>query len=317
MLDRVLSNWPLKLLSMALAFAIWVSVTGETRVVQDFQVPVAIAVPGELILASTLPNTATVRLRGSEGMMRRVDRLPMVLSVDLTDADEGNQDVQLSRSILEGIPRGLEVEFIDPDRLSLALDRRLRRQLPVEPVFLGQPPDGFIKYGSSSDPEFLVVEGPVSELESVEVIHTNGILLDRRRSPFTVQVSVAPEGEFVRVLDPSTVQVRVDVDASPVEKSFEDLPIFVTGTMIHSTTVAPDKLNVTLSGPPSLIVPLLPEQIRLVADVTNLAPSVEKQQVEVRVEFVDVPIEDRTRISVKSPKDRTVSVLIGEGRTDI
>jgi YbbR domain-containing protein len=317
MLDRVLSNWPLKLLSMALAFAIWVSVTGETRVVQDFQVPVAIAVPGELILASTLPNTATVRLRGSEGMMRRVDRLPMVLSVDLTDADEGNQDVQLSRSILEGIPRGPEVEFIDPDRLSLALDRRLRRQLPVEPVFLGQPPDGFIKYGSSSDPEFLVVEGPVSELESVEVIHTNGILLDRRRSPFTVQVSVAPEGEFVRVLDPSTVQVRVDVDASPVEKSFEDLPIFVTGTMIHSTTVAPDKLNVTLSGPPSLIVPLLPEQIRLVADVTNLAPSVEKQQVEVRVEFVDVPIEDRTRISVKSPKDRTVSVLIGEGRTDI
>jgi len=314
MLDRALSNWPIKLLSTALAFAIWVSVTGETRVVRDFSVPVAIAVSGDLILASSPPNTATVRLRGSESLMRRVD--PMVLSVDLTDADEGKQDVQLSRSILEGIPRGLEVEFIDPDRLSLALDRRLRRQLPVEPVFLGQPPDGFTLYGSSPDPEFLVVEGPVSELESVEVIRTNGILLDRRRSPFTVQVAVVPEGDFVRVVDPSTVEVRVDVDASPVDKSFEAIPVIVTGT-IHSTTVAPATLNLTVAGPPFLIDPLLPEQIRLVADVTNLAPSVEKQQVEVRVEYVDIPIEDLDHISVKSISKRKVSVLIGEGRNDI
>ena len=93
MLERVLRNWPLKLLSLALAFAIWVAVTGENRVVQDVSVPVEISVSEELILASTPPNTATVRLGGSESLMRRLNRLPMVLSVDLTDAVEGDHEL--------------------------------------------------------------------------------------------------------------------------------------------------------------------------------------------------------------------------------
>jgi YbbR domain-containing protein len=315
MLERVLRNWPLKLLSLALAFASWVAVTGENRVVQDVSVPVEISVSEELILASTPPNTATVRLGGSESLMRRLNRLPMVLSVDLTDAVEGDQDVQLSETILEGIPRGLEVDFIDPDRLSVVLDRRLRRELPVELAFLGQPPEGFHFYDASSSPETLLVEGPVSELEQVEVIRTTPIRLDRRESPFTIRVAAVPEGGHVQVVDPSPIEVRVEVDASPVERRFEAIPVRVTGT-IHSNSSTPAALNVTLSGPPSLIEPLLPEQIRIVADVTDLVPSVEAQQVVVEVEFVDVPVEDLARISVKSINQREVAVRIGEGRND-
>ena len=62
MLERVLANWPLKLLSAALAFAIWVFVTGEKRIVQDFSVPLDIRLPDSRILTETPPNTVTVRL---------------------------------------------------------------------------------------------------------------------------------------------------------------------------------------------------------------------------------------------------------------
>ena len=48
MLDRVLVNWPLKLFAVSLAFAIWVFVSGEDSIVQDFDVPLDLQLPNKL-----------------------------------------------------------------------------------------------------------------------------------------------------------------------------------------------------------------------------------------------------------------------------
>ena len=145
MLDRILTNWPLKVLAIVLAFAIWVSVTGEKRTLQDFQVPLEVRVADELVLASTPPNTVTVRLRGSESLLRRLDPLPIVVRADLTDASTGEQDVQLSAGDIGGLPRGVEVDFIDPDRIRVVIAacrryirigeafRHLKREAPMHP----------------------------------------------------------------------------------------------------------------------------------------------------------------------------------------
>jgi len=298
MLERLLANWPLKLLAVALAFAIWVSVTGETVVVQDFTVPLELQLPETKMVASSLPTTVTVRLRGQEGVMRRFDPVPMALRVDLRGAQEGEQDVQLLSRDLVGVPREVEVDFIDPDRLNLKLDERLRVELPVEPTFLGQPPEGFTFYGARVRPDTVVVEGPKSQLSTVEVLRTNPIRLDNRTEPFSLRVTAVPEDSYVRMLDPGPIEVAVDVDASPVERAFDEVPVVVRGGT-GDDHAEPSTVRVVLSGPPRLIDALAPEQVAVIADVTRLEPGT-VQDVPLEIDLSGISSEEQSRISVKS-----------------
>jgi YbbR domain-containing protein len=315
MLDRLLANWPLKLLALGLAFAIWVSVTGEKRVVQDFSLPLEIELSPERVLASPTPHTVTVRLRGVESVMRRLDPVPMTLQVDLRETAPGGHEVQLTNEDLSNVPRGVDVEFIDPDRLSLVVERRLRSELDVEVAFLGQPPDGYHFYGAEIVPAKIVVEGPESQVEPLAEVRTNPIRLDQRTEPFVARVGAVPEGQFVRVVDPRPLEVRVDVDAEPEDRIFRGIPVVVIGGG-EGSRATPDQLDVTISGPPHLVDRILPDQIRLVADVSDLEPSSRGQAVDVRVEVVDVPARSAARIADKAPSQRQVSVVVtGDNRS--
>jgi len=311
MLDRVLSNWPLKLLAVALAFFIWVSITGENRVVQDFSLPLEIELSDETVLVSQTPNTVTVRLRGPESLMRRLDPVPMGLQVDLGDAAPGDHDVQFTSADLVNVPRGAEVEFIDPARISLSLEQRLRRELDVEVNFLGQPPAGFTFYGADVLPRSILVEGPVSEVEPLEVVRTNPIRLDRRTEPFEARAAAVPEGAHVRVIDPRPLEVRVDVDAAPVERRFDEIPVQLdVGGVGQVTTEA---VTVTLSGPPSAVDRVRPEQIRVLAGVGEAEAGAGPLDVDLRVEFTGIPARELARITVKSLSHRRVTVRLAGG----
>ena len=311
MLERLLSHWPLKVLAVALAFVIWVAVTGEQSVLQEFAVPLEILLPETRILTVDTPTTVTVRLKGAESRMRRTSGLSMKLRVDLSDASLGEQDVVLSPSDLRGVPGGVDIEFIDPDRLRLTVDRRARRELLVEPTFIGQPPEGFEFYGARLNPERLTVEGPASEVDSLEILRTNPIRLDMRRQPFTTPVSAVPDAPHVRVIAPRPVEVRVDVDAAPVERKFEGIAVERIGAQ-GAVEIEPETLTIVLTGPPALVDRIVPDQLRLVADVTGLEPRTTAHEVEVRVDFVDVPIEELSRIGVKSIWPRKVRAVITE-----
>jgi YbbR domain-containing protein len=315
MFDRLLANWPLKLLALGLAFAIWVSVTGEKRVVQDFSLPLEIELSADRVLASPTPNTVTVRLRGVESVMRRLDPVPMTVQVDLRDTPPGGHEAQLTNAELSNVPRGVDVEFIDPDRLSLVVERRLRRELDVEVAFLGQPPEGYHFYGAEIIPAKILVEGPETQVEPLAEVHTNPIRLDQRTEPFVARVGAIPEGQFVRVVDPRPLEVRVDVDAEPEDRTFRGVPVIVIGGG-EGSRATPEQLDVTISGPPALVDRILPDQIRLVADVSELQPSNRGQAVDVRVEFVDVPARAAARIADREPSQRQVSVIVtGDNRS--
>ncbi|MCP3982522.1 MAG: hypothetical protein GY716_24745 [bacterium] len=313
MLDALISNWPLKLLAFALAFAIWVTVTGEHRIVKDFPVPLELDLSASRIVTVDLPNTVTVRLRGSESLMRRVDSLPMELKVDLQDVDPGERDVLLGESDLLGVPRGVEVEFIDPDRLSLEIEQRTYRELPVDLTFLGQPPEGFAFYDAAVTPTRLTVEGPESEVEPLQQLSTNPIRLDQRRQPFDLEVGVVPDGANVRVVDPSPLRVHVEVHPTRVERVVEDVVVALEGQLFE-TTIEPSLINVTLSGPPAAVESVLPDQIVALVDVTGLGPSARAVSLPLTVEFLELEARHARFLSIKSASRRTVKVTVSGNR---
>ncbi len=237
----------------------------------------------------------------------------MELGVELGDLPAGPRDVRLSTSDLLGVPRGVDVDYIDPPSVSVQLDERGRLKFPIDVTFLGQPPQGYAFYGVRVAPNELTLEGPLSHLGLVESLRTEPVRLDQRTEPFTATINAVPGHPSLHVVETTPIKVDVEVDVAPVERTFTDVPIEAVG-QVYQTSVSPAHTAVTLSGPPALLSALRARQLRLVVDVSEFTPFDQPRQVPVRLDLVDVPVEHISRISMKTVGRREASVLVSERR---
>lgn len=314
MLERVFRNWPLKLLALGLAFAIWIAVTGENRVLQVHDVPLEVDLRDDCVLAGRVPAQVAVTLRGPASLIARLRPPSMEFRVDLRDAAPGKRTVQLDAEGLRGLPPDVEVVQVEPSRLQLVIDRRMRRTVPVVPLIVGAPPAGFAFYGARAQPDTLVVEGPAAEVGALDRLRTDPIHLDGRIAPFDAQVGAVPDGPASRVLDPSPLKVHVDVDAAPGRRTIDGVPVVFAG-QTFAATAQPSTVRVVLSGPSGLLARIEPAQVRAVAELGGLAPGSEPHVVPVRVELLGIPASDLARIAVRSVSQARVTVRLSSRRT--
>lgn len=313
-LFRVLvRRWPLKLLSLGLAVIVWAAVTGENPIVQDYKVPLDVAVGSQWLVSGPPPSAANVRLRGTESLLRRVDPLALGLRVDLRSAGAGEHNVQLGAAQMTGVPQGVDVESVEPGRVKVVLAKKLRRMLPVVPAVSGSTAPGYATYGFEVSPDTVEVEGPAAKLETVTRVRTDAIPLDGRSASFTVRVNALPESAALRVLDPRPLDVRVVLDVAPREMAFDGIPVAFTGQAYEAVAVPPT-VRVVIAGPPAALSRLRSRQIRAVADLTGLGPRSGLQSAPVRVDLSAVPERDRPLLSVKSASRPRVDVRVSPRR---
>jgi hypothetical protein len=265
MRERLLVDWPLKLLALLLAFGLWVSIIGQDGTLRDVVVPLEVNFGQERIAAIPPPTTVTVRLEGPQRTLRRLDALTLAVRLDMRDAAPGEREVSLLRSHLTGVPRGVDVALFDPDRLRLVVARRAERELDVVPEFLGSPSAGHALYGFVVQPARVSVEGPQEDVDALRRLHTEPIPLEGRSAPFVARVGLRPEHPGVRVMDAERVRVEVLVESAPVEAVLEALPVEVGGG--GAAQVSPSAVRVTLDGPAWLLERLDPARIAAIAEV--------------------------------------------------
>jgi YbbR domain-containing protein len=308
MRERLLRDWPLKLLALALAFAIWISITGQDRTLRDVVVPLEIDFGSERIAEVAPPTAVTVRLEGPQTTVRKLDPLRLAVRIDVRDAPLGQREFPLTTSHLTGVPRGVDVSRFDPDRVGLVLTRRGQREVEIEPELVGGPPEGHTLYGVSITPTTVAVEGPQSAVDAMRGLRTEAIPLELQTAPFTVDVGLVPEHPLVRVIDADDVEVEVLVDAAPVEQVFDAVPVGLPFTSTGSVTLRPSTVRVVLAGPPWLIDELEPTQVSAVADVEPPGPS-RAERVPVRVEL-RIAEKRKRMVTVRSVRPARVSVQV-------
>jgi YbbR domain-containing protein len=306
-LEWIVRRWHLKVLALGLALAVWVAVTGEGRGVQDFRVPVDVQLGPDTTLAGTPPTNVTVRLRGPESLLRRLDPFDLSLKVDLRGATSGDRTVQLAPHNVTGVPRDVEITSLDPDRLRLSVARKKRREVTVVPTIIGRPPRGYLVYRAVARPEALEVEGPETKLSAVARLRTDPIRVDDRTEPFVARVGAVADGTDVRVADSRPLDVTVYIDLAPVEARIDRVPVIVAGASGAATTF-PSTISVTVSAPSALVPKLRAGHVRAVADVNGSEGKTLISGAPVRIEFPGLDAEERAKVSVKDVSRKKVDV---------
>jgi hypothetical protein len=307
MLDRLLRRWHLKLLALGLAFAVWVAVTGEGRAVQDFSVPVEVALGEKTALAGPPPLKVTVRLRAPESVLRRIDPYDLDVRVDLSDAAPGTRTVALAPRLVGGLPGDVEVVQLEPDRLKLTLARKVRREVPVVPTIAGRPPRGYAFYRALPRPDALQVEGPEPKVGAATRLRTDPIDVEGRRESFVARVAPVAESPDIVLSDPRPLDVRVYVDLAPVDVTIPRVPVVVAGAAEESWASS-SSVAVTVTAPSALISTLREGHLRAVAEPLGSSAGAIARDVPLRVEIVGLDEDARAKITVKSVAPRTVDL---------
>lgn len=214
-LEDLRRNLVLKIFSVLIAVVWWAVVRGADTRVKDFNVPVDYANLAETMeLSGRVVDSLMVRLRASDDILRNLSEDRLSASIDLSRAPMGEQRVPIGRGMLR-VPAGVEVVRIVPPVVSMRIERRVRRQVPIVVEFAGKPPDGFEKTGHSVAPPNATIEGPSSEVAQVTRALAGTILLEGERADLefvTHPTPEAPAGSHVRVVAPTEpVMVRVAI----------------------------------------------------------------------------------------------------------
>jgi YbbR domain-containing protein len=216
--DLVSKNLGLKLVSLFLAFLLWMVVfQGDQRVEQTFEVPVRIIPASNAVLMDQDVRALKLRVEGTPTVLRQVSPVDVVARIPVGEDREGTIALEVQPEHL-GLPRELRVLSISPRSLTVTVERKERRRLPIRAVIIGEPAPGFRvdEEKVRVQPRTVVVEGARSEIAALEEVPTEPVDVTGATEGFRRQVALAETGKRTVILaEEVVVKVRVRIVVDP------------------------------------------------------------------------------------------------------
>lgn len=215
MVERILNNWPIKLLSLVFALVLWLFVMGEQDTEVGYTVPLEVKnVPKGLIIANQIPGHVDVRLTGSRTLLANIQGSDLEVSVDLHDANPG---ITTFRSLDErlNLPRSVVVSRMSPSYVDIKLERLVQKEVPLQVVLDGTPAPGFSIVEVKAAPDIVLVEGAESELKRVSEVETEAVDVSGLKASFSLTVALNYNGIYTRLAKARTAEVQVIIRKEP------------------------------------------------------------------------------------------------------
>jgi YbbR domain-containing protein len=215
MVERILNNWPIKLLSLAFALVLWLFVMGEQDTEIGYTVPLEVKnVPKGLIIANQIPGHVDVRLSGSRTLLANIQGSDLEVSVDLHDAKPG---ITTFRSLDErlNLPRSIIVSRMSPSYVDIKLERLIQKKVPLQVVVDGSPAPGFSIAEVMAAPDMVEIEGAESEIKKVSEVETEAVDVEGLKASFTLTVPLDYNGIYSRLSGVKTAEVQVIIRKEP------------------------------------------------------------------------------------------------------
>lgn len=209
----VVENWHLKLLSLAVAFALFAVSRQPDHEVLLANVPLEFIhlAPG-LEISGEPPAAVNVRLRGPRDLVQGLTANQLAVQADLINKTAGERVIQLKAADVQK-PEKVEVRRLDPPTVELKLELTKRKTVPVEPQFIGSVGHGYEYFVTGLEPSVVEIEGPESKVEQVDKVLTESVRITGRHESFQLQVDLETSRQGVRLtkLAPAhlTVEVRI------------------------------------------------------------------------------------------------------------
>jgi hypothetical protein len=307
---------PLKLLAAVLTVILYFLVQQDAINEFSLSVPVVLSSkPQNSIFVGDLPDELRVRVRGRwSRILDMLERKPEPFPVDLAETQNGDvlrfraDDVQrhLGQS-------GLEVVSVDPPQMTVKLDRFLSRLVPVTPVLVGEPAEGYEVDHTLVQvrPQSVWVEGPYDAVTALREVRTTAIDVSNLQKDLRTEVQLErPRPRFVE-LQSDRVTAEIPLHERMYEATFSGLTMRVVpcppGYACH---VEPPTFEVRVLGKYFTVAKLEPDALTGLVSVRREALPGEvgtweavKPEVDSPPEFIMQVKPDSFRVIIEKSRD--------------
>lgn len=256
-----LNNLGLKLIALFSAVVLWLHVTTEK--IYTIEKPIKlfyIGAPKNLVILNPLPEQVTAHIRGKGKSLFLLQFSHFHIQVRLTKLRPGIRTIRIPKEIPLPQERDLNLVDLEPDSIVISVDRIRTRRVKIKVITSGNPKEGFALLKTSVLDRGARLRGPSQLIGDYPTVETEEIPIDGRDSTFITHVKLVPPIPKT-TLSPESVKVKVYIEAASV-LTFNELSLMVSGISPKKVKLEPEKVNVTLSGPQSLMKSLSKSQVR-------------------------------------------------------
>jgi YbbR domain-containing protein len=228
------------IVSLILALCLWLMVNLSRDYNLNIQLPVSLgAVPEDRALADKLPESATVSVWGEGWKLINIYNNPPVINVDVND-EQVNLYSQVQQQM--NIPR-VEVQKVQPLILSLKLEERITKKVPVNPNIKVSFEE---QYGFAGSPEIqpdsITISGAASLIQNIHEWSTDSVHFTDISQDLSRVVALETKNELISL---SQNQVIFNADVAQFTEGQAEVKI--------STKGFPEEIDVNFS-PPSISI---------------------------------------------------------------
>ena len=261
----------LKILAIALAALLWLTVAGEHVVERSLRVPLEYRnIPEALEIVGNVPDSIEVRVRGSSAVLSRLQSGEIVAVLDLSNARAGSRLFHIRNEEVRS-PFGVEVAQVSPATLALELEKSVRRRIPVVPATEGEPAPGFVIGRVTADPATVEIVGPDSRVRQVAEATTEPVSVKDARVRVRDGVTVGVVDPSVRLTQALRAEVTVEIWPAPVERQITDVPVrYRNLTQGLRANISPRLVLVNVRGSKDALADVRGDSVQAFVDLAGL-----------------------------------------------
>jgi len=266
-------HFGLKVLAIALAVLLWLTVAGEHTVERSLRVPLEFRnVPPALEIVGDAPDNVDIRVRGSSALLSRLQAGEIVAVLDLASARAGSRLFHIRNDEVRA-PFGVEVTQVLPATLAIDLEKSTRRTVPVKPALQGEPAAGYVVGRVSSEPSTVEIIGPESRVKQISEATTEPVSVEGTRTRVRDILTIGISDSSIHLVQPQSATVIVEIAPAPVERELTSVPVRGKnlGDALHAQ-MSPSLIKVTVRGGRDVLTGMSADAVRAFVDLAGLGP---------------------------------------------
>lgn len=254
-------NLLLKLVSLALALLIFVSVRAEKQSLAYGTVSVSFTAPPGRVLVSEPPDELQVSVLGP------TSRIPRFRFEDIADVNIDLSSVPAGflkfRPDMILLPPEFSVASIRPGGFRVEYAELMTRDVPVHVTVEGQVAAGYRIAAVKAVPASFSVSGPEDAMKGLVDVRTRPVAVEGARASIVARVTLLPLSGRIS-LRAREQQVEATVEIVPVTSKvvLTGIPVAVDGPDARGAEVVPPRVDVTVSGPPEVLANFAKNAVR-------------------------------------------------------
>ena len=272
-LDKITQNWPTKVLCLVVALFIYFFHQMSILEKKTFTVPLETKANGSMISASENNRYVKVTLRGKRDEVSSVTNKDISAYLDISDiTQEGEYTFPV---LIDSSPRLLLIEPLEvrvsPEKVSLKVETRTIKYVPVEPLLSGEVAHGFEQTSISVEPATIKIEGPRQMIESITAVQTEAVDIEGIQRTTTRDVLLQNENKLITFDDETPVSVTVTVAETGMKKDISDIQILYYNLADNLEVKSPvERGTVTIEGSQLILEKMNDKQVVLHADCSAI-----------------------------------------------